>query len=222
MTPPTPSLQHGPEPGRDGEIRRIREALGSRSIVLVGMMGAGKSSVGRRLATRLGLPFSDADTEIERAANMTIPEIFAARGEPEFREGEKRVIARLLAEGPRVIATGGGAYMNAETRARIAREGVAIWLKAEFDVLMRRVRKRSNRPLLQTPDPEGTLQRLMADRYPVYAEAHLTILSRDVPHDVVVHEIVAALPELLAREPALPGPGANGHARPGNPPEATP
>jgi shikimate kinase len=176
----------------------MRDALGTRSIVLVGMMGAGKSSVGRRLAARLGLPFSDADTEIERAAGMSIPEIFAARGEAEFRDGEKRVIARLLAEGPRILATGGGAYMNAETRARIAQFGLALWLKADFDVLMRRVRKRSNRPLLQNPDPEGTLKRLMAERDPVYALADLTVHSRDVPHETVVNEIVSALSDLLA------------------------
>jgi shikimate kinase len=185
-----------------GDAVRVRDMLGRRSIVLVGMMGAGKSSVGRRLAARLGLPFTDADTEIEKAAKMTIPEIFASRGEAEFREGEKRVIARLLAEGPGVVATGGGAYMNAETRERVARTGVAVWLKADFDVLMRRVRKRSNRPLLQNPDPEGTLRRLIEVRYPVYALADLTIHSRDVPHDVVVNEIIAALPDHLGpREP---------------------
>jgi shikimate kinase len=176
----------------------IRGQLGSRCIVLVGMMGAGKSSVGRRLATRLGLAFFDADTEIERAAGMTIPEIFAARGEAEFRDGERRVIARLLADGPLVLATGGGAYMSAETRARIAERGVSVWLKADFDVLMRRVRKRSNRPLLRTADPDATLRRLIDDRYPVYALADLTIHSRDVPHDVVVQEIVDALPDRLA------------------------
>lgn len=201
MVPPSAQPQPvPPEPGagREAESRRIRELLGLRSIVLVGMMGAGKSSVGRRLAARLGLPFSDADTEIERASQMTIPEFFAARGEAEFREGEKRVIARLLAEGPRIIATGGGAYMNGETRARIAASGVAVWLKAEFDVLMRRVRKRSNRPLLQNPDPEGTLRRLMELRDPTYALADLTVLSRDVPHETVVNEILAALPDLLA------------------------
>ncbi|MFO1150329.1 MAG: shikimate kinase [Alsobacter sp.] len=186
-----------------GDAARVRDLLGDRSIVLVGMMGAGKSSVGRRLAARLGLPFTDADAEIEKAAKMTIPEIFASRGEAEFREGEKRVIARLLAEGPGVVATGGGAYMNAETRERVARTGVSVWLKADFDVLMRRVRKRSNRPLLQNPDPEGTLRRLIELRYPVYALADLTIHSRDVPHDVVVNEIIAALPGPLGpRGPA--------------------
>jgi shikimate kinase len=175
----------------------IRERLGRRSIVLVGMMGAGKSSVGRRLASRLGLPFFDADTEIERAAGMTIPEIFATRGEGEFRDGERRVIARLLTSGPSVIATGGGAFMSEETRERIDENGVSIWLRAEFDVLMRRVRKRSNRPLLKTADPEGTLRKLIEDRYPVYALADVTVHSRDVPHETVVQDIVDALDRRL-------------------------
>jgi shikimate kinase len=175
----------------------IRERLGRRSIVLVGMMGAGKSSVGRRLASRLGLPFFDADTEIERAAGMTIPEIFSTRGETEFRDGERRVIARLLMSGPSVIATGGGAFMSEETRERIEENGVSIWLRAEFDVLMRRVRKRSNRPLLKTADPEGTLRKLIDDRYPVYALADVTVHSRDVPHETVVQDIVDALDRRL-------------------------
>lgn len=178
-------------------VQALRRALGSRSIVLVGMMGAGKSSVGKRLAQRLHLPFADADTEIELAAGMSIPDIFAQRGEAEFRQGEQRVIARLLSEGPRVLATGGGAYMNAETRKLIADRGVSIWLKAEFDVLMRRVRKRSNRPLLQNPDPEGTLRRLMDERYPTYAEADIVVVSRDVAHDVIVEDIMTGLADRL-------------------------
>ncbi|MCP8938696.1 shikimate kinase [Alsobacter sp. SYSU M60028] len=188
------------DPPVEADNAAIKAALGARSIVLVGMMGAGKSSVGRRLAGRLGLPFADADTEIERAAGMSIPEIFAARGEADFRDGERRVIARLLAEGPLVLATGGGAFMNAETRQRIAENGISVWLRAEFDVLMRRVRKRSNRPLLQTPDPEGTLRKLIADRNPTYALADITVESRDVPHETVVAEIVSALRGHL-REP---------------------
>ena len=172
----------------------LRAILGQRAIVLVGMMGSGKSSVGRRLATRLGLPFVDADTEIEMAAHMTIPEIFAQRGEVEFREGERRVISRVLTtRAPLVLATGGGAFMNAETRARVKELGISVWLKAEPDVLMRRVRKRSNRPLLQTADPEATLRRMLAEREPVYALADLTILSSDEPHEVVVGETIAAL-----------------------------
>lgn len=172
----------------------LRAALGSRAIVLVGMMGSGKSSVGRRLASRLGMPFVDADTEIETAAGMTIPEIFAQRGEAEFRDGERRVISRILTtRAPLVLATGGGAFMNAETRERIKQLGVSVWLKAEPDVLMRRVRKRSNRPLLQTTDPEATLRRMLADREPVYALADLTIQSSDEPHELVVGETIAAL-----------------------------
>ncbi|UZF90793.1 shikimate kinase [Bosea sp. NBC_00550] len=172
----------------------LRAALGGRAIVLVGMMGSGKSSVGRRLASRLGMPFVDADTEIETAAGMTIPEIFAQRGEAEFRDGERRVISRILTtRAPLVLATGGGAFMNAETRERIRQLGVSVWLKAEPDVLMRRVRKRSNRPLLQTTDPEATLRRMLADREPVYALADLTIQSSDEPHELVVGETIAAL-----------------------------
>lgn len=178
-------------------VQALRRALGARSIVLVGMMGAGKSSVGKRLAQRLHLPFADADTEIELAAGMSIPDIFAQRGEAEFRQGEQRVIARLLGDGPRVLATGGGAFMNSETRKLIADRGVSIWLKAEFDVLMRRVRKRSNRPLLQNPDPEGTLRRLMDERYPTYAEADIVVVSRDVAHDVIVEDIMSALADRL-------------------------
>lgn len=172
----------------------LRTALGGRAIVLVGMMGSGKSSVGRRLAGRLGLPFVDADTEIETAAGMTIPEIFAQRGEAEFRDGERRVISRLLTtRAPLVLATGGGAFMNAETRQRVKELGISVWLKAEPEVLMRRVRKRSNRPLLQTADPEATLRRMLAEREPVYALADLTIQSSDEPHEVVVGDTIAAL-----------------------------
>ena len=172
----------------------LRRRLGRRAVVLVGMMGSGKSSVGRRLATRLGLPFVDADTEIETAAGMTIPEIFAERGEAEFRDGERRVIGRILTtRAPLVLATGGGAFMNADTRAKIADLGVSIWLKAEPEVLMRRVRKNTKRPLLQTADPEATLRRMLAEREPVYALADLEVISREEPHEIVVDEIFAAL-----------------------------
>jgi shikimate kinase len=171
----------------------IVAALGQRSIVLVGMMGAGKSSIGRRVALRLGIPFVDADTEIEKAAGMTIPDIFATRGEAEFRSGEARVILRLLEQGPQVLATGGGAFMNPATRAAIAAKGISIWLKADLDVLMRRVKRRQDRPLLKTEDPAATLQRLIEERYPVYALADLTVESRDVPHDRMVEEMVYAL-----------------------------
>src|SRR6478735_6094768 len=176
----------------------LRSLLGKRAVVLVGMMGSGKSSVGRRLATRLGLAFVDADVEIETAAGMTIPEIFAQRGETEFRDGERRVIGRVLAtRAPLVLATGGGAFMNAETRERIIELGISIWLKADADVLMRRVRKRSNRPLLQTVDPEATMRRMLAEREPVYALADLTIQSSDEPHEVVVGDTIAALGDYL-------------------------
>jgi shikimate kinase len=182
----------------------LRAAIGQRAIVLVGMMGSGKSSVGRRLGARLGLPFVDADVEIETAAGMSIPEIFAQRGESEFRDGERRVISRILTtRSPLVLATGGGAFMNAETRERVGQLGISIWLKAEPEVLMRRVRKRSNRPLLQTADPEATLRRMLAEREPVYALADLTLLSRDDPHDVVVEDAIAALGALLEVAPPV-------------------
>lgn len=178
--------------------RRLVAALGMRSIVLIGMMGAGKTTIGRRLSHRLSLPFVDADAEIERAAAKTIPEIFAEHGEPYFRDGERRVIRRLLGEGPQVLATGGGAFMNAETREAIANHGISVWLKADFEVLASRVRRKSNRPLLDTPDPDETIRRLMRDRYPVYAGAEITVHSRDVSHDVVADEIIAALEQKLS------------------------
>jgi shikimate kinase/3-dehydroquinate synthase len=179
-------------------------ALGGRSIVLVGMMGAGKTSVGRRLATRLSLPFVDADSEIEAGAQMTVPEIFERFGEPYFRDGERKVITRLLADGQKVIATGGGAFMNETIRARIAEAGVSIWLKPGLDVLMRRVRKRSNRPLLKTADPEATLRRLLEERSPTYALADLTFEPRDGPHEAVVEAIVAQLGAFLTRRAKAP------------------
>jgi shikimate kinase len=181
----------------DEKAARLRDLLGARSIVLVGMMGAGKSSVGKRLARRLALPFADADTEIERAAGMTIPEIFAHHGEPAFRDGEKKVIARLLESGPMVLATGGGAFMNEETREAITRNAISTWLKAELDVLLRRVRRRDDRPLLKTDDPAATLARLIDQRYPVYALANVTVLSHDVPQDAMVEEVIEALSQHL-------------------------
>jgi shikimate kinase len=171
----------------------IIAALGARSVVLVGMMGAGKSTIGRRLSARLSMPFLDADVEIEAAAGMSIPDIFESRGEPDFRDGEARVIARLLDSGPAVLATGGGAFMRKETRDRIGDKAVSIWLKADADIIMRRVKRRSDRPLLQTADPEATLGRLISEREPVYQEADLTIWSRDVPHEKIVEECIAAL-----------------------------
>jgi shikimate kinase len=173
--------------------RDILSRLAGRPIVLVGMMGSGKTTVGRRLAARLGVGFVDSDAEIETAAAMTIPEIFASRGEDEFRAGEARVIGRLLREHSGVIATGGGAFMNARTRAAIKEGGISVWLSADFDILFARVSKRANRPLLQTADPRGTLKKLIEERYPVYALSDITITSRDVPHDAVVDDIIAQL-----------------------------
>jgi shikimate kinase len=176
--------------------------LGPRSIVLVGMMGVGKSSIGRRLAARLGVPFVDADSEIETAAGMSIPDIFARHGEAYFRNGEARVIARLLESGPQVLASGGGAVMNADTRATIKAKGVSIWLKAEFDVLMRRIAKRKNeRPMLQTDDPSETLRQLLITREPFYALADLTVQSREAPHETIVAEIMRALTGFLGATP---------------------
>jgi len=181
--------------------RALAAALGRRSIVLVGMMGAGKSAVGKRLGQRLGLEFRDADTEIELAAKKSIPEIFASDGEPFFRDKERRVIARLLQDcEPQVLATGGGAYMNEETRELIRTRAVSIWLKADFDVLMRRVRRKPTRPLLQTADPEATLRGLIDKRYPVYAQADVTVLSRDVAHEMVLDDVLAALEDYLKAE----------------------
>ena len=173
-------------------------ALGRRSVVLVGMMGAGKSSIGRRLAQRLGVTFVDADAEIEAAAGMTIAEIFATYGEPYFRSGEQRVIARLLDSGPKVLATGGGAFMNPETRAGVRQKGVSVWLKAEFEVLMRRVKRRAtaDRPMLQG-DPAQRIRHLMDERYPLYAEADVTVISREVSHEIIVNEIVSELARVL-------------------------
>ena len=180
-------------PRRDSRAATILSALRGRSIVLVGMMGAGKTSVGRRLAASLGLGFVDADVEIENAAGMTIAEIFARHGEAYFRDGERLVVARILGEGPKVVATGGGAFMNTVTRQRIADGGVSIWLKAEAEVLLRRVRKRQNRPLLQTHDQEETMKRLIDERYPVYGLADFTVVSRDGPHEAMVETIISTL-----------------------------
>lgn len=183
------------------QVDRVLSRLGARSIVLVGMMGAGKTSIGRRLANALHLPFVDADAEIEKAANQTIPEIFAEYGEAYFRDGERRVVARLLSEGPQVVATGGGAFMSEETRQRCRERGVTIWLKAEVSVLLERVRKKGNRPLLDDPDPEGVLRRLQGQREPFYAMADLAIASREGPHNVLVGEIIAALDSFLSESP---------------------
>jgi hypothetical protein len=182
------SAENAPDPALTAQVLR---ALGSRSIVLVGMMGAGKSSVGRRLATRLGLAFADADTEIETAAGMTIAEIFARHGEPYFRAGEARVIARLLDHGPQVLATGGGAIMDQRTRDLIQIKSISIWLKADLDVLSKRTRRRGERPLVDK------MKELLPLREPIYALSDIVVQSRDEPHDTIVDEIVAALPKHL-------------------------
>jgi len=185
---------------KERRLASIREALGSRSIVLIGLMGAGKTAVGKRLAARLDLPFIDADSEIELAAGQTISEIFTEHGEPYFRSGEAKVIARLLGGGPEVLATGGGAYMDARTRANIKAEGISVWLKAELPVLLHRVRRRDNRPLLAAGTPDVVMRELMKKRYPVYAGADITVESRDVPHDVIVSDVVEALVRFLDDE----------------------
>ena len=181
-------------------IDTIKARLGRRSIVLVGLMGCGKSSIGKRLAARLGLPFLDADEEIERAAAKSINEIFSDHGEQHFRDGERRVILRLLENGPIILATGGGAYMHPATREKIRENGISVWLRADLPVLMRRVSKRDTRPLLKTPNPEATMQKLMEARYPVYALADLVVESRDEPHEMIVMELIDKLAAHLANE----------------------
>lgn len=175
------------------EVESVRHKLGSHAIVLVGLMGAGKTSVGRRLAEKLRIPFIDADHEIEAAAGKTIPEIFADHGEPYFRDGERKVIGRLLGDGAKVLATGGGAYMNGETRSRIKEDGVSVWLRADLPLLMKRVSKRPGRPLLQNEDPEAVMRALVDKRYPVYGEADVTVESRDVQHGQMVNDVIRAL-----------------------------
>ena len=176
----------------------VLQRLAGRPVVFVGLMGAGKTTIGRRVAQRLKLPFVDADKEIELAADKTVAEIFADHGEEYFRNGEMRVIARLLDDEQKILATGGGAFMNDETRAAIKQKSVSVWLRADLALLMSRVRRKSHRPLLKSPDPEAVMQRLIEERYPVYAEADLIVESRDVPHAEIVDNVLAALAELPA------------------------
>jgi shikimate kinase len=178
---------------RQARAEELAALLAGRPIVLVGMMGAGKTTVGRRLAAKLNRLFLDSDEEIEKAAHMTIPEIFEQRGEAEFRAGEARVIARVLKDPDIILATGGGAFVSEETRALVNAEAISIWLKAEADILFERVSRRSNRPLLKTANPRQTLEKLIAERYPIYADAHVTVLSRDVPQDVVAADVIEAV-----------------------------
>jgi shikimate kinase len=172
---------------------RARSALGSRNLILVGLMGAGKSSVGRIVATQLGIPFVDSDAEIERVSRMSITELFSSYGEEEFRALEGRVMKRLLKGGPRVVSTGGGAFINDRTRRHIKKGGVSVWLKAEIDVLWERVNKRDSRPLLKTENPKQTLENLMNARYPIYELADLTVISRDVRKETMADEVLKAL-----------------------------
>jgi shikimate kinase len=181
-----------PQP-RDSHKDELNALLAGRALVLVGMMGAGKTTVGRRLAARLGRHFVDSDEEVEKAAGMTIEDIFAAHGEADFRAGEVRVIARLLKDRDLVLGTGGGAFMNPETRALVKASAVSVWIKADFDLLFQRVQRRSNRPLLKTANPRQTLKELIDKRYPTYAEADVTIVSKDVPQDQVATEVIEAV-----------------------------
>lgn len=172
-----------------------------RTVALIGLMGAGKTSIGRRLAGRIGAPFRDADHEVEEAAAMTIPEMFETYGEPYFRDGERRVIERLLRAPAHILATGGGAYMDPGTRAALAERAVTVWLRADLETLLARVGRRDSRPLLKHGDPRRTLARLIEERYPVYAEADLIVESRDAPHEQALEDLVAALERFGAFAP---------------------
>lgn len=185
-------------PAATASHNTLAESLGGRSIALVGLMGSGKTTVGRRLAAALGLPFRDADAEIETAAGRSVSDIFAELGEPEFRSGERRVIARLMAEGPLVLATGGGAYVDAETRGLLREKAITIWLKADLEVLARRVARRDTRPLLRGKDPLEVLSGQAEKRYPLYAEADIVVETPDSAHDLAVERILTALKAHLA------------------------
>jgi shikimate kinase len=179
----------------------IEPAMRERTIALVGLMGAGKSSIGRRLAQALDLPFKDADEEVERAAARSIPEIFEYLGEAAFRDGERRVIARLLDDPPHVLATGGGAFMNAETRALIGQKAISVWLRADMEVLLRRVARRNDRPLLKDGDPRAVLEALALQRNPIYALADIAVDSVETAHQATVQAILDALRARLPVEP---------------------
>lgn len=181
----------------EGSVAALLERLGSRSVVFVGLMGAGKTAIGRKVAQALGLGFIDSDHEIEAVSRMTIPELFERYGETEFRALEQRVIGRVLENGPQVLSTGGGAFMNAQTRAAIAAHGVSVWLRADLDLLMERVSKKQNRPLLQNADPRAVLAKLMDERYPVYALADITVPTRDDRKEAIASEVIEALCEHL-------------------------
>jgi len=174
-------------------------ALRRKTIALVGLMGVGKSSIGRRLAGALGLPFRDADAEVEAAAGRSIAEIFEQFGEPAFRDGERKVIARLLEEGPHVLATGGGAFMNQQTRTLIKEKAVSVWLKGDLELLAKRIARKSDRPLVAGKDPLAVLNEQAAARYPVYAEADIVVETGETPHQAAVEAILTALGQHLAR-----------------------
>ncbi len=182
--------------------RKNVDPITGKTVVLIGLMGAGKSAIGRRLAARLGLPFVDADSEIETAAGCSIEDIFSLHGEAAFRDCERRVIARLLSGPPHVLATGGGAFMDSETRKCVQEQTVSVWLRADLDVLVDRVSRRDNRPLLKNGDKREILSRLMAERHPVYAEADIVVDSRDAPHKSVVKTIVSEL-RRVHKKPAI-------------------
>lgn len=186
----------------DKQSAEVLRHLGRRSIVFVGLMGAGKTAIGRRVAGALGLSFTDSDHEIEAVSRMTVPELFERYGEAEFRALEQRVIARILDNGPQVLSTGGGAYMNDQTRRAIADHGISVWLKADIDILMDRVVKKQDRPLLKNPDPRAVMLRLMNERYPVYANADVTVVTRNETKDVIAEEVIAAIAEMLRRDRA--------------------
>ncbi|MCA1492512.1 shikimate kinase [Sinorhizobium alkalisoli] len=179
---------------------RAKRALGRRNLIFIGLMGAGKSAIGRMTAQALGVPFVDSDHEIERVSRMTISELFTAYGEEEFRALEARVLKRLLRSGPRVVSTGGGAYVNERSRRQIKKGGLTVWLNAELEVLWERVNKRDTRPLLKTENPKQTLENLMRARYPIYAEADLVVLSRDVKKETMVEEVLAAIADCKKAE----------------------
>lgn len=181
------------ETGGEDTASAIRTALENRVIVFVGLMGAGKTVIGRKVAQSLGLPFVDSDHEIESVSRMTIPELFERYGEPEFRALEQRVITRLVKDGPRIVSTGGGAFMDPVTREAIAQDGISIWLKADIDTLMERVAKKKNRPLLKAADPRAVMRRLMDERYPVYGLADVTVTTRDAQRETIAQEVLEAL-----------------------------
>lgn len=183
-----------------GTVDALLSRLGSRSIVFVGLMGAGKTAIGRKVASALGLPFIDSDHEIESVSRMSIPELFEQYGEAEFRALEQRVILRVLENGPQVLATGGGAFMNEQTRQAIAANGISVWLKADVDVLLERVSKKQNRPLLQNADPRGVLEQLIVARHPVYALADLTVPTRDDRREVIAGEVIEAINRSLGAD----------------------